>query len=638
MSTTQAKRTGSPIQRPTFLGCVATAILAIATAPALADDRDRIPNEIAVHQFELYLDSLAPTRSQFIESVSLYKTYLNDFNHLRATKIEQHLAKRVTANDLAGMVRQFKNLVRKISLVRRQVTRLDSSLFDSLQAILSAEQLEHLERARRHRLRQTAPIYDFFKSTGREFTDLSDVASRIEDLGDNDRGLLDTVISSYEQRLTRIVRQLTRNVPDIQGDVLTGLLERNYELDSEGFGQAYDELKTAIIAPSLKLAQAVDDLNAQTCQSIESLLSDSEVGVWRLASIEAMYPQTQFIVRAELNAKKVKEQLVDFTDDDRAILEYQLSETIRQLRDTLETFVTADNTMNMRRSPYVPGQGAAMQIYYEARSVARSRVSDLLKEQQERFKTQLRDDGFTMWTRTSASVLRSSRSSRSRMVEVESIGYASTSFVPISQVDLDHYKKLLTLNQMQMNAIKGVFEMYLPRARAVVSASHNDRDPEEHKFNWLPSDSSVRALTELDASVFELLRTLTSTESHNACVKSLQAIRRRQLLTHGTALSGAGEVDFADVLYLSGLSNDARLALYDLLEEYNQSADSLFTARFQASKKLIDLKASEGSENDISQAREARSGLQRQLARLNLDTVKRALEHSNSMRSAFGAC
>ena len=212
------------------------------------------------------------------------------------------------------------------------------------------------------------------------------------------------------------------------------------------------------------------------------------------------------------------------------------------------------------------------------------------------------------------------------MVDVEEIGHASTSFVPILQKDLNHYKVLLTLNEMQMNAIKPVFEMYLPRARTVVSASHNDRDPEEHKFDWLPSDRSVRALTELDASVFELFRTTTGTESHDACLKSLQAIRRRQLLTHKTALSGAGEVDFTNVLYHSGLSNDARLALYDLLEGYNQSADSLFKARFQASKKIIDLKALEGSESDLSQAREARSGFQRQLARLNLDTVKRALE------------
>ncbi len=168
--------------------------------------------------------------------------------------------------------------------------------------------------------------------------------------------------------------------------------------------------------------------------------------------------------------------------------------------------------------------------------------------------------------------------------------------------------------------------MYLPRARAVVSASHNDRAPERHKFNWLPPDGSVNALSELDAGIFDLLRTLTSTESHNACLKSLQAIRRRQLLTHKTALSGAGEVDFTNVLYHSGLSNDSRVALYDLLEEYNESADSLFRARFQTYKKIIDLRASEGSESDISQAREARRGLQRQLARLNLDTVKRALE------------
>ena len=602
------------------------AIIASTPVPAVAEDRDQIPNEIEVHQFELYLDSLAPTRSQFVESVSLYKTYLNEFNHLRATQIAQQLAKRVTANDLAGIVKQYKSLVRKVSLVRRQVTRLDSSLFDSLQAILTVEQLEHLQRARRHRLRHTAPIYDFFKSTGRRFTDLSNVAGRIEALSDDDRRLLDTVISNYEQSLTRIVRRLTRNVPDIQGDVLTGLLEQNYELDSEGFGQAYDELKTAIIAPGLKSAQAVDELNARTCQSIESLLSDSGVAVWRLGSIKAMYPDAEFIVRAELRAKKVMEQLLDFTDDDRTILAYQLSETIRQLRDTLETLVSADNTKNLRHSPYVPGHGAAVQVYYEARSAARRRVSDLLKEEQERFKTQLSDDGFARWTRTSASVVRSSRSSKSRMVELESIGHASTSFVPILQKDLNHYKVLLTLNQMQMNAIKPVFEMYLPRARAVVSASHNDRDPQEHKLNWLPPDSSVRELTALDAGIFELFRTTTSTESYNACLNSLQAIRRRQLLTHKAALSGAGEVDFANVLYYSGLSNDALPTLDDLLEEYSEHADSLFKDRFQAYRKIIDLKELEDSESEISQAWEARRGLQRQLARLNLDTVKRALE------------
>lgn len=626
MSTSQAKRAGSPIQRPAFLGCVATAIIASTSAPALADDRDRIPNEIAVRQFEVYLDSLAPTRSQFVESVSLYKTYLNDFNHLRATAIEPQLAKRVTANDLPGMVRQFKGLNRKVSLVRRKATRLDSSLFDSLQELLSVEQLEDLQRARRHRLRQIAPIYAFFESTGREFTDLSDVAVRIEELSDDDQAVLDTVFSSYEQRLTAIVRQLTRNVPDIQGDVLAGLLEQNYDLDSEGFAQAYDDLRTAITAPSLKLAQVVDELNARTSRSIESLLSDSGVGAWRLASIKAMYPDAEFIVRAELNAKNVKEQLVDFTDDDRAILEYQLSETIRHLRDTLETLVTADNTMNARHPAYLPGFGAVVQAYYEARSAARRSVSDRLKEQQERFKTQLSDDGFARWTKTSASVWRSSRSTKSQMVEAEELGHASTSFVPIVQKDLNHYKTLLTLNDIQVNAIKAVFDMYLPRARAVVTAAHHDRDPEEHRFNWLPSDRSMRALTDLDASIFDLLGTTTSTVNHNTYLESIQAIRRRQLLTHKTALSGAGEVDFANVLYYSGLSNDALRTLDDLLEEYNPSADSLFKARFGAYKTIIDLEASEGSQSDISQAREARSALQRQLARLNLATVKRALE------------
>ena len=235
---------------------------------------------------------------------------------------------------------------------------------------------------------------------------------------------------------------------------------------------------------------------------------------------------------------------------------------------------------------------------------------------------------------------RSSRSGRSRVVEEESIGHASTSFVPISLADLNHYKKLLTLNEIQMNAIVPVFERYLPRARAVVSASHNSRDPEEDTYNWLPSDSSVRELTELDAGIFELLSTVRSADSHNDYLRSLQAIRRRQLLTHKTAISGAGEVDVANVLYHSGLSNDARLALDDLVEEYNESAESLFVARFQAFRKILDLQTLGGSDSELSQAWDARRGFQRQLARLNLDTVQRALgvlapEDRDALQRAF---
>ncbi len=469
----QTERTCGRMHQPALVVCVAMTILASTPVPVAADDRDLIPNQVAVRQFELYLDSLAPTRSQFVESVSLYKTYLNDFNHLRATEIEQQLAKRVTATDLAGMVRQYKRLMRKVHQLRRKVTRLDSSLFDSLQAIMSAEQLEQLEqleRARRHRIRQSAPIYEFFRSTGRELTDLSDVASRIKELDDCDRGSLDAALKNYELRLTGIIRRITRNVPDIQGDLRAGLLERKYDVDSDDLGQAYAELWLELAEPSLKLAQAVDELNARTYRSIESLLSDSGGGVWRRACVKAMYPHAAFIVRAELHAKKVKEQLVGITGDDRANLDYQLSETIRQLRDTLETLVSADNTKNTRRSPYVTGFGTAVQIYEKARTVARRSVSDLLKEQNERFKTELSDAGFEAWTRTSASVLRSSRSGQSRVVEEESIGHASSSFVPILQTDLNHYKELLALNEVQMNTIVPGFERY-PANRPPTNAS-----------------------------------------------------------------------------------------------------------------------------------------------------------------------
>ena len=169
--------------------------------------------------------------------------------------------------------------------------------------------------------------------------------------------------------------------------------------------------------------------------------------------------------------------------------------------------------------------------------------------------------------------------------------------------------------------------VYLPRARAVVSASHTGRDPEEDMYNWLPSDSTVRELTELDAGIFELLKTVTSADSHTAYLRPLQAIRRRQLLTHKSARSGAGEVDFANVLYHAGLSNGARLALDHLIEEYNGSADSLFEVRFQAYRKILDLQTLDGSDSELSQAWDARRGFQRQLARLNLDTVQRALFH-----------
>ncbi|MCH8824258.1 MAG: hypothetical protein IH984_12235 [Planctomycetes bacterium] len=593
---------------------------------AAADERDQIPNQIVVRQFEIYLDSCEPTRAQFIESVSLFKTYLDDYNHLRATKIEKQLADRVTADDLAGMVKQFKSLIRKQKLLRRKVTRLDSALFDSLQALMSQQQLEYLQRARSHRIRQTAPISDFFKSTGRKFIDLSNVSSRIIELNDKDRELLDTVIKTYEQRLTAIVRQLAKDVPDIQGDVLAGLLEQNYELDTEGFGLAYDELRNALTEPSLKLTQTVDELNSRTSRSIEALLTNSGVDAWRLASVKAMYPHAQFIIRAELHAKKVRQQLVDFTDDDRVLLDYQLTETINQLRITLKTLITADNTNNKRHSPYVPGLGAAMQTYYQARSDARQRVSELLKVQKELFKTQLSEAGFILWTKTSASVLRSTQPGNSRESEVKSTGYASTSFAPIFQKDLNHYKLLLSLNEMQFNAIKPVYAMYLPRARAVVSKSHNGVDPQKHKFNWLPSESSVRKLTELDTDIFALLNTFTNTESDQACLKSLQAIRRRKLLTHKINLSGAGEIDFTNVLYHTGLPNDALFTLDDLLTEYNPRADILFTARFQAYKKIIDLQTMEDNESDLNEARDNRRGIQQQLARLNLDTVKQALD------------
>ncbi len=625
--TTLARHSDGCKYRHAFVVCALITLLAIPTMPAAAaDETDQIPNQIVVRQFEIYLDSFEPTRAQFIESVSLFKMYLKAYNNLRATKIEQQLADRVTANDLAGMVKQFKSLIRKQNQLRRKVTRLDSSLFDSLQAIMTEPQLEYLQRARNHRIRQTAPISDFFKSTGREFIDLSNVANRIEQLNENDRELLDTVIKTYEQSLTAIVNKLAKNVPDIQGDVLAGLLEQNYELDTEGFGKAYDELRNALTEPSLKLTQTVDELNSRTSRSIESLLTNSGVDVWRLASVKAIYPHAQFIVRAELHAKKVRQQLVDYTDDDRTRLDYQLSETINQLRIALEKLIAADNTNNKRHSPYVPGLGAAMQTYYQARSEARQRVSELLKVQKEFFKSQLSEAGFIMWTKTSASVLRSTQPGNSRGSEVKSTGHASTSFVPIFQKDLNHYKILLSLNEMQFNAIKPVHEMYLPRARAVVSKSHNGEDPQKHKFYWLPSDISLRELTELDADIFELLSTLANSESGQACLNSLKAIRKRQLLTHKMAVSGAGEVDFANVLYHSGIPNHALLTLNDLLMEYNPHTDSLFIARFQAYENIIDIQTMEDNETELSQARDSQRAIQQRLARLNLATVKQALD------------
>ena len=616
------------MRQPAVVALIVATILASTTTLMATEDDELIPKQITVGQFERYLDWLTPTRSQFVEAVSLYKAYLGEYAHLRATEIEPQLVKRVTETDLASIVKRYKDLEKENDRVRRKVTKLGLSLFDSLQNVVSDHQLADLERARRHRIRQSAPIRYFFDSTGRKFTDLTDVASGINGLEKNDRTSLEATMARYDPSLTRLVRQLTVTVPGIQGRILAGLLEQGLKVDSAELGAAHDELWTAMAERSLRLAVKVDKLNERTSRSIEASVSASGAAAWRAAYVEAVYPHAHFIVRSESYITAVNAQVGELSEDDRLILDPLSSEALEQLRITFGRLVAADDAKNNRLSSDSGEGGSPEKAYGEARSAARVRVSEVLRELREQLQVELSDPGIAAWRSTSALVLRSSHSSsQSQDVHSAPARTALASFVPISHADLRQYGELLDLNEEQVILIGPLVAAYLPQARAVVATAHKESESGIDKHDWLPSTRALRELSALDEGVFDSIgMIIVAGRSRIARLDSLRALRRRQLLAHKIAAAGAAEVDFAHVVYNSRLAPNDLMILDKLIEEYDGRAVIVMEALLRASRKILDLRESGAAKSELAQAKKTRQNLQVELATLNLELNGRSEE------------
>lgn len=235
------------------------------------------------------------------------------------------------------------------------ITREDRILFARLYEILSEDQYAGYERVLAHRKRRLFRVYRFLNYTGTSCGDLTDIYSDIdisECLSEEAVNTIGIITVEYERRLTSMLAELDKKSSRLYTKALKTMRSNGI---SDPQDPEFKGIFTTLAAPSLRLAQKIDDYNLRYIRKW-ARLDDSYCGyLFAQRALSCMYPDLEGVTVAWGRSQKIViDMLASMPPGDMGgLLEMLFERYNRNVHELISNAVRENVIVLGRSSPYI---------------------------------------------------------------------------------------------------------------------------------------------------------------------------------------------------------------------------------------------------------------------------------------------
>jgi hypothetical protein len=256
-----------------------------------------LPDPISSRDLQKYAQRLELDSDQRLAVAELHQRYLGEFRELRENEI-QAFVDRMTAleTDMMPEAKVVKELLDRRRRVMSLIEETDKRFLESIEDLLTREQLPLLESVARSRARTRLSDSEF-NFGGTEPVDLGEILDEL-DLSDEEKALVADARVQYEIASLNAVRE----VHDLTMTTILRLLEK---LDDMGFDQSsmedpaqmagmFEAMQTAmqeVSGDAIKASRRLKDLTRRSADEIAGLLPPASGQRMRDAYLAAAYPE-----------------------------------------------------------------------------------------------------------------------------------------------------------------------------------------------------------------------------------------------------------------------------------------------------------------------------------------------------------
>ena len=566
---------------PSFL--LILLILLITTTPrtsAQGELNRMYPDEITIDELELYGGMLKLSKSQFVTVLQYHSKYLERFSQLKETRIDPHHWPRTEAETFSEYLVIVEKYWRETEEIRKEIRRVDASLFVEIVTILDDSQFPAMGRVRDHRERRTLRITYFLGLTQRHFDDMTKFAYDL-DLDEDDKTLVEPLLVEYERKLTGIMKTLHDKVFDIEVEPYRVQVQRGFGdtplRDNPDAWQESMRLAWLDRGPRIeKLFQAIDDLNETMIRRVEQTLSHDGIQAWldefmtrnyfhanrpRLKRRPLMKAINQVGPLSERDETTLRELLLVFDASLRRIERRMIELDLKYQPRVYFTSIEEDLT-------------GAHDEYGEKLFEASKEIDALVDTFLLQLEQSLSAQGFAEWDAAYASVTKR-KSTRPTHVDGQDINHVSTASIFFKPRDIRLFVRIFELNGEQQAVLQ---EAYLVYGKRKTTLEPDLPERKRYKHNWPPPlPGTLRnRLRQADEIILSALDRQLGDESDRRKVGWLRNAHRRIRLGRQGPYFGAGSVDLVLFILDSDLATEEIETLSPLIDEYDAQATGLY--------------------------------------------------------------
>lgn len=571
-----------------------------------------LPGPVNSQELGRYADRLGLSDAQRLAIEPAHDAYRAQFRLLREGEIAAFLREQQGAQGGIPERDVVADLIRKVKRIQARIAMLDNSLFDQLVPILSEEQQVRVSRVRMARERKRYAAQQTAAALGRQTVDLSEMMLDA-DVPSQFAEQVDSTLSTYERRLTTIMRKQYEAILNQALDTMDMLAERGYvNLSQEEIIQDPDllqdvlaqmqEVYPVVAANVAALSVEIRELNGRTIRLIAALLPDDAARRARDAYHRQAYPQLAAVIdRAQSDWITRSLRLDSLTADQRALLE-QASAALQKRIDAL----FADGAGKLDAffdglSPFNVNTESANQLGTDLGDLW-GEMDAAVKSAEETVLLALGEEAVTR--------IRHATSQLEAPARVERPSPEPTRFAspmptiadrfaprPIGRRDIDRYVQQLQVEGDLAEVLETIHSDYAERLHALEvlerlrSAGQGIERASAEQLDRLDAArrQSVEAFVTADATFFDDLSSIVTDEKAGLLDLVRRTRQRRAYsgsastdLALGTDMSNEAGVDVVAVV-LDEQPTDAELArLSETFDAYEEQALAAFQARFEA--------------------------------------------------------
>lgn len=354
--TTFTRRGGPASRLPVLIGLLS--VLGFAGAAGAQGTSGALPDPISGRELNRYGERLGLSEQQRRGIDHFHEQYQEEFRVLREGPIETFMR---DSNGMRSGLRLMQDraglekVIRELGRLNSRIKSIDARLFDSVQTVLTDEQLAIMPHVRKARERQR------YRSGMSRMVTFMNPAAQVDlgqlyadlDLTAEVREAADAMVLQYEDRLTVAVRKLYKHATDLPLAISKKLEEAGFNEQSLGddqqrrqmfqaMGNAWREAQVDL----MEKAAVISDLNRRTTKVLATVLPESQARRLRERYYEQGYADAAIgsspverkfeaalridglsdALRVEitaaragfrLDADRVEEQMIDLVDENR---------------------------------------------------------------------------------------------------------------------------------------------------------------------------------------------------------------------------------------------------------------------------------------------------------------------------------